>query len=174
MKTLALLFSLLLLLLFGWGIVENFFAVAFHYQDLLLYAGVALVVYLIVSAVGGSLDKKFNKSVKDFLDGRKKELFDDKGLLRTFGLLLIVLLPFLLYLLAVALFAAIDFGLYGLLGIANLPRIPIAVPIGLGIVVIGTGIAILIGIYYLFFPPRKKNTWYHYRERQGKEIMGYN
>jgi len=160
MKILALLFAFLLLVLFGWDIIENFLVMAFHYQDLLLYTGVALIVYLILRAVGSSLDKKINQSVKDFLAGKKKELFNDKSLLCTFGLLLIVLFPFFLYLLAVALFAAIDFGLCGLLIISNLPRIPIriliAVPIGLGIVAIGTGIAILVGIYYLFFPPRRK------------------
>jgi len=142
----------------------------FHYQDLLLYAGVALVVYLIVRAVGGSLDKKFNQSVKDFLDGKKKELFDDKGLLRTFGFLLIVLLPFLLYLLAVALFAAIDFGLYGLLAISNVPRIPIAIPIGLGIIVIGTSIAILTGIYYLLFPPKRKTLGIEVKKNEEKKL----
>jgi Zn-dependent protease with chaperone function len=170
METIALLFALLLLVLFGWGIIENFFAVAFGYQDLLLYAGVALVVYLIIRAVGGSLNKKFNQSVKDFLDGKKKVLFDDKGLLRTFGFLLFLLLPLLLYLLAVALFAAIDFGLYGLLAISNIPRIPIAVPIGLGIVVIGTGISVLIGIYYLFFPPKRKTLGIEIKKGEEKKL----
>jgi len=170
MKTLALLFALLLLVLFGWGIVGNFFALAFHYQDLLLFVGVALVVYLIIRVVGGSLDKKFNKSVQSFLSGEKEKLFDDKKLLRTFGLLLVVLLPFLLYLFAIALFAAIDFGIYGLYAISYLPRIPIAIPIGLGVVVLGTGVAILIGIFYLFFPPRNKTLGIEIKKNEEKEL----
>jgi len=156
MKTIFLTVALLLLILFGFEIAFNFLAIAFNYQDLLLYAGVGLVIYLMIRGVGSSLNKKFDKSINDFLSGRKNELFDDKKLLRTFGFLLIVLLPFLLYLLALALFAAIDFGLYGLIGVLYLPRIPIAILIGLGVVVIGTAIAVLIGIYHLFFPPRRK------------------
>lgn len=62
----------------------------------------------------------------------------------------------MLYLFAVALFAAIDFGFYGFMAVSYLPRVPVALLIGLGIVVFGTGMAILIGIYYLFFPPKRK------------------
>ncbi len=156
MKTTALLFSLFLTVIFGFLILSNFTSISFNYQDLLLYVVVALIIYLVVRAVGGALDKKFNNSVQNFLEGKKKELFDDKGLLRTFGLLLITLLPFLFYLLALALFAAIDFAVYGLWLVSNLPRIPIAILVGLAVVVIGTGMAILIGFYYLFFPPKRK------------------
>src|ERR1700741_248651 len=156
MKTLALLFALLLLALFGYGIVGNFLSGAFSYVDLLIFLGAALVVYSIVRIVGGSLDKKFNKSVANFLSGKSEKLFDNRALLRTFGLLLIVLLPFLLYLLALALFAAIDFGLYCHLDVSNLPRVPVGVLIGLAIVVLGTGIAVIVGFYRLFFPPKKK------------------
>lgn len=159
MKKIAILFSLLLTIFFG---VLLFVSLAtppyllLGYQDLLIYAVVALIVYFIVKAVGGSLDKKFNNLVQLFLEGKKKELFDDKGLLRTFGFLLITLLPFLFYLLALALGAAIDFAYYGLMLVSNLDRVPVAILIGLAIVAIGTGIAILIGFYYLFFPPKRK------------------
>lgn len=156
MKTFGLLFSLFLLLIFGYLIIENFVYIAFGWQDLLMFTIVALIVYFIIRRVGESLDKKFNNSVKNFLDGKEKELFDDKGLLRTFGLLLITLLPFLIYLFALAFFAAIDFALYGLLAISYSPYVPLVLLIGLAVVVIGTGFAILIGFYRLFFPPRRK------------------
>ncbi|MFA4880717.1 MAG: M48 family metalloprotease [Candidatus Doudnabacteria bacterium] len=170
MKTIALLFSLFLTIVFGFLILSNFTSISFNYQDLLLYIVVALIIYLIVRAVGGSLDKKFNNSVQNFLDGKKKELFDDKGLLRTFGLLLITLLPFLFYLLVLALFAAIDFALYGLMLISNLERVPIGILIGLAVVAIGTGIAILIGFYYLFFPPKRKTSGITIIENEQKEL----
>lgn len=170
MKTIALLFSLFLTIVFGFLILSNFASISFNYQDLLLYTVVALIVYLIIKAVGGSLDKKFNNSVQNFLDGKKKELFDDKGLLRTFGLLLITLLPFLFYLLALALFAAIDFALYGLILISNLERVPIGILIGLAVVAIGTGIAILIGFYYLFFPPKRKTLGITIAENEQKKL----
>jgi len=58
--------------------------------------------------------------------------------------------------LGLALFAAIDFTFYGFLLISNLERVPIAILVGLAVVAIGTGIAIIIGFYYLFFPPKRK------------------
>jgi len=170
MKTFALLFSLILTVIFGFLILTNFLSISFSYQDLLLYAVVALIVYLIVRAVGGSLDKKFNISVQNFLEGKKKELFDDKGLLRTFGFLLVTLLPFLFYLLALALFAAIDFALYGLMLISNLERVPVGILIGLVVVAIGTGIAILVGFYYLFFPPKRKTLGITIEENEQRKI----
>lgn len=170
MKTIALLFSLLLTIFFGFLILSNFIFLSFNYQDLLLYAGVALIVCLIVRAVGGSLDKRFNNSVQGFLDGKKKELFDDRGLLRTFGLLLITLLPFLFYFLAVVLFAAIDFAFYGLMLISNLDLVPVAILIGFAIVAIGTGIAILVGFYYLFFPPKRKTLGIDIAENEQKKL----
>lgn len=170
MKTIALLFSLLLLLIFGFLIFENFFYLSFNWQDLLIFAIVALIIYLIIRWVGGSLDKRFNKSVKDFLDGKKKELFDDRGLLRVFGLLLIILLPFLIYLFALAFFAAIDFATYGLLAISYSPYIPIALLIGLAIVVLGTGLAILIGFFRLLFPPRRKTLGIEIAKNEQKKL----
>jgi len=166
----GLLFCLALLLIFGFLILSNFTSIAFSWEDGLVFVGVGLIIYLVIRWVGGSLNKKFDISVQSFLDGKKMRLFSDKGLLKTFGFLLIVLLPFLLYLLALALFAAIDFGLYGLIAISYAPRIPIALPIGLGIVVLGTGIAILIGIYYLFFPPRRKTLGIEIKKDEERKL----
>lgn len=167
---LGLLFCLGSLLIFGFLILSNFTSIAFHWEDGLVFAIAGLVIYLIIRWIGGSLNKKFDSSIQSFLKGEKVRLFSDKGLLKTFGFLLIVLLPFLLYLLALALFAAIDFGLYGLIAISYAPRIPIALPIGLGIVVLGTGIAILIGIYYLFFPPKRKTLGIEVKQGEGKKL----
>lgn len=170
MKTISLLFSFLLTILFGFLILLNFITISFNYQYLLLYAGVASIIYLILRVVGGSLDKKFNTSVQSFLDGKKKELFDDKGLIRTFGLLLITLLPFLFYLLLLVLFAAIDFALYGFSLISSLDRVPVFILIGLVAVPIGTGIAILVGFYYLLFPPKPKTIGITITENEQKKL----
>jgi len=171
MRTIALLIALLILVIFGYDIIfSNFANFAFHWSDLLYYAIAAAVIYIIVRLVGGSLNKTFEKSVNYFLQGKSDELIVKKSLLRVYGLLLITLFPFLLYLFAVGLFAAIDFGLYGVIGIFQLPRIPIAVPIGLGIVVLGTGLAVLIGIYYLFFPPKRKPFGIALNENEEKKL----
>jgi len=170
MRTIALLIALLILAIFGYSIIFNFIEIAFHWSDLLIYVIAAAVIYVIIRIVGGSLNKKFEKSVNYFLEGKTKELFNNKGLLRVYGLLLITLLPFLFYLFAVALFAAIDFGLYGAWGVFQLPRIPIAVPVGLAIVVIGTGLSVLIGIYYLFFPPKRKPFGIALKENEEKKL----
>jgi hypothetical protein len=166
----GLLFSLFLLVVFGFLIFSNFTSISFNWQDLLIFAIVGLIVYLIVRAVGGSLDKKFNISVQEFIIGKRQILFIDKGILRTFGLLLLTLLPFLLYLFAIALFAAIDFAFYGLWIVSNLPRIPVAILLGLAIVAIGTSIAILIGFYYLFFPPKRKTFGINVANNEQKKL----
>ncbi len=157
MKTIGLIFALLLLV-FGTAflIFISFLSLAFSWQDLLFYLVIALIIYFIIRAVGGSLDKKFNDSVKDFLENKSKNLFNDRRLLRTFGLVLITLLPFLVYLFLFALYSAITFSLYGLSLLFSAERIPIAILIGLVIVVLGTVIAIFTGFYYLFFPPKRK------------------
>lgn len=155
-RRLGLLFSLLLLVVFGFLMFVNFISVAFGVLDFFFYLVIASIVYLIVKGVGTSLDNKFNQSVQEFLDGKKKELFHDKVLVRTFGLLLITLLPFLFYLLALSLFATTVFTLLGLAFLSSLRTIPMGVLFGLGFVAIGTGFAILVGFYHLFFPPTRK------------------
>lgn len=157
MKTACLLFALTLLVLGGFSIIViNFLSVAFGWQDLIVYLVIGVIVYLIVQIIGGSLDKEFNKIVNEFVEGKRRELSASKGLIRTYGLLLITLLPFLLYLYALALFASITFSLYGFILVSNAERVPVGILLGLIIVSVGTLIAILIGIYYLLFPPKRK------------------
>jgi Zn-dependent protease with chaperone function len=83
------------------------------------------------------------------------KLLRRRSLLRTFGLLLITLLPFLVFLLLFSVFAAGAFGLYGFLAVSLLPRVPVAILlVGLAVVLLGTAGAFFIGIYRLLFPPR--------------------
>lgn len=149
--------ALILTVYFLWSLVFiNFFALAFNWEDFLIYLVVAVVIYFIFRLIGGSLNNKFNKSVNEFLEGKKQDLFSDKGLLRTFGFLLITLLPFLFYMLLFALYAAIVFSLYVFVAVSNLPRVPVALLIGLAIVALGSAYATIVGFYYFFFPPRRK------------------
>ena len=172
MKNIALIFSLLLTSIFGSLIISNFATFNFYWTDLIVYSIVGLIVYLLIMVVGSALDKKFNNSIQAFLDGKKEGLFDDKKLLRTFGLLLITLLPFLFYLQALAVFAAIDFAGYSYFSMANSGQIHIGITLGLVIVVIGTGIAILIGFYFMFFPPKRKTTGIIMNEREQQRLWG--
>lgn len=120
--------------------------------------------------VGIILNGKFKKILKTFIDGEKEVLSFSKGSTRTFWVLLITLLPFLLYLFVFSLFAVIEFVIYGYTAITSLPRIPIAALIGLAIVGIWTVIGILIWIYYLFFSSRKEPLWIVLKWNEEKKL----
>jgi Zn-dependent protease with chaperone function len=155
MRTLALLFCLILLLVASPSLLfVNLFHLSFHWSDALFYLVVAAVIYGLIAAVASSLNKQFSAAVAEFMSGTSPDLAPRRGLLRTFGLLLFILLPYLCFLLLFSVFIAITFGLYGFWAVTLLPRVPIAILIGLAIVVLGTAPAFFIGMYRLFFPPR--------------------
>lgn len=153
MKKLLLLLAMLISVLGVWWILTwNILPFAFNYQDFLFYAAMALISYLIIRWVGGSLNKKFNSIVDSFVRGNSLELKIDKGLFNTYGFLLISLLPFLIFLLLLSLFAAVSFSLYGLVIISEAPRIPIAVLLAFLVIPLGTLLGMIIGIYRLISP----------------------
>lgn len=155
MRILALLLCLALLLVaIPLLLFQNLFRLSFGWSDALLYLVVAAAIYGLIAAVASSLNKRFNAAVDEFMGGNKPDLAPRRGLLRTFGLLLLVLLPYLFFLLLFSVFIAGVFGLYGFWAVSLLPRVPIAILIGLAIVVLGTAAAFFIGMYRLFFPPR--------------------
>jgi Zn-dependent protease with chaperone function len=156
MKTLSLLFVLFLLALFGSTILFDLAYLEFSLETCIIYTVVTFIIYLVLRVVGGSLNKKFEKHINNFLNGETANLFNDKGLLRVFGFLLFVMLPFLFFIFAVSFFDAICFGFIGLEILSILPRVPLFLLVGLGVIVLGTAIAILIGLFYLLFPPGKK------------------
>lgn len=171
MRTIALLIALLILVFFGHDIIFlNFANISFHWSDFLYYTIAAGVIYVILMLVGRSLNDNFDNCVNNFLQGKSDELIVERGLLRVYGLLLFTLLPFLLYLFALGLFAAVVFGYYGVIGLLYLPRIPVAIPFGLAIVVFGTGISVLIGIYYLLFPPKIKPFGLALNQKEEKRL----
>ncbi len=154
MKTIGLLLALLLLALGAYLLIfANFIKFAFGWQDLIFYSIITGIVYIIVRLIGGSINKKFNGFVAEFINGKRNELLIKRGLLRVYGFLIILMLPFLVYLLLLALFVAISFAIYGFLLISQSPRVPVAIIIALAVVPLGTLVAVITGIYRLFFPP---------------------
>ena len=98
MRTSALLFCLILLVVATPSLLLlNLFQFSFHWSDALAYLLVAGVIYGLIAAVGFSLNKRFDTTVDEFLIGASSDLAPPSGLLRTFGLLLFVLLPYLLF-----------------------------------------------------------------------------
>jgi Zn-dependent protease with chaperone function len=173
MQRFGLVFCLLVLAWAGYTIVTfGFGSLGFHWLDFLIYVGAALLVYLIIWGIGSSLDRKFTASVKAFLDGQQESPFEDKSLLRLFGFLLIVLLPFLIYLLMLAFYSAALFAFYGFWLISIIRRVPIAVVAGLVIVVIGTGVGVIMGLYYLLRPPRRKTLGMEITKESEPAIWG--
>lgn len=155
MKRLLLLLSILISVLGIWWILTlNLFGWAFNWVDFLFYLVPVVIDYLIIRWVGGGLNKKFNKIVEAFVKGESLELKIDRGLFRTYGLLLISLLPFLVFLLLFALYAAITFSLYGFIIILEAPRIPVAIILALFVIPFGTLLGVVIGIYRLIFPKK--------------------
>ena len=159
MKNLALIFSFILLFSAGWYLILfNFFKLSFNWLDLLGHFIISIIVVGTILIVGNLINRKFYDSLSEFLAGNKQTLNFDKNLLRTFGLLIILLFPLLLYFMLLGVFAAITSSKYILNAISHSPRIPIGLIIGLAIICFGTGIGVFYGFLNLFFPSRKKTT----------------
>ena len=157
MRTLALLLSLALVLIATPALLLlNLVTLAFHWSNVVFYFAIAAVVYGLLAAVGWSLNRKFNAETEAFVRGETQTLMPRPSLLRTFGLLLITLLPYLVFLLLFAVFVAGAFGVYGFWAVSLLPRIPVVILVGLAVVVLGTAAAFFIGIYRLLFPPKPR------------------
>jgi Zn-dependent protease with chaperone function len=158
-RTIGLLFALLLL---AFGLFElmtfSLPYLAFNWEDSLIYLAIAAIVYGLLWLVGHSLNGRFDQQVRAFTEGKADSFSPNGGLLRTFGFLLLTLLPYLVYLFLFALYAAAAFGLVGLAGLAQVRRVPIVLVIGLSIIVLGTGFGVLSGFYYLIRPPRRRTT----------------
>lgn len=152
MTVAALLFTLALVAISLVLIVDNLLHLSFTWQDLIFFAILAAISFITVRAVGIALDKQFVRSVSEFIEGRRARLLDDKGLLRVFGLLLLTLLPFLIFLQLLAVYAAVIFAALGFLFLSMFEAVPIVLVGALVIVVLGTAVAVPIGWFRLLFP----------------------
>jgi len=125
--------------------LSSAFSSTFHYGKPLLY----IFVYLLIA--GFILSSNFKSKLKNLLSGKMQSgKFKGTAL---YGLHLIVLFPYLYLLLAFSILLVWDFALVGVLIITNAERIPIALPIALVVVVLGSFWAILKG----FFGSKKRN-----------------
>ncbi|MFC1754814.1 M48 family metalloprotease [Thermoproteota archaeon] len=167
---LGLVLALLLTLLGLYLVIDSIVYLYINILNLAVICAIAFLAYIIIRAVGSSLNKRFDKSINAFLKGKSKELFDDKPLLRTFGFLLIVLLPFLIFLLLLSLYATANFVIYIILLLTYIRLLPWIVLIALGIVAIGTAFAILVGIFYLFFPPGNKTPGFFLSTKKERKL----
>ncbi len=140
----------ILLILFA-----NIFGLSFNWNDWLIYLAVAVVAYLVILIIGNSLNKQFSGLIDNFIIGQKEKLID-RGPFSVFGFLLFVLLPYLVYLMLFSFYSAVTLGVYGFWLMSGASRIPVVIPIALIVIVFGTGIAVLVGFFYLLFPPKKK------------------
>lgn len=155
MKTFFLLLSYLILGLGIWFLTTlNLLHLAFNYEDLLFYLAIAGFVSVVVLIISTSLNKKFNLEIEKFIKGSSDQLIINKKLLGVYGKAIILMLPLLIYLLLLALFAAVSFSLYGFIIISNAERVPVALIFGLAVVALGTAYSVLIGLHKLFFPPK--------------------
>jgi len=156
MRLISLGFSLILLLLSSYLLLFRYLTLSFEWLDFILCILGTFTTYLLVRKVGVSLDHQFNRIIGAFLEGKTEQLTPDKGLIRTFGLLLLTLLPFLVFLLGLALYSAVLFSIEGFTLVLKLPRVPVALLLGLAVVLFGSGIAVLFGLYRFFVPPKNK------------------
>lgn len=125
--------------------IGSAFSSTFHYGKPLLY----LYIYLIIA--GYILSTNFRTKLKKLVSGKiQSTSFKGTAL---YGLHLIVLFPYLYILLAFSVLLVWDFALVGILIISNAERIPLALPIALLVVVLGSFWAILKG----FFGSKKRN-----------------
>jgi Zn-dependent protease with chaperone function len=151
-------------------LVWSFANLSFNWEDFIIYLVVAAVAYLCVRLVGGSLNKSFTQLIMAYVEGKLPDFEINKGQLRVFGFLLITMLPFLVFLMLFALYAAITFGFYGLVLVLNLPRVPIALIIGLALVVFGTAWAVLLGFWRLIFPKRSMTLGIEIKKADQKSL----
>lgn len=123
--------------------------------DIATFLGVAALVYTLVFAVGASLNARYETAIRRFVGEETAELHLSPIVQRSYGFLMVTLLPFVVYILALSLYLAIAFVLYGWnYGVAGAGRVPIAFIIGLAIVGICAFIAFFVALRHLLFPRR--------------------
>lgn len=123
---------------------DSAFATTWKYAKPLAY------LYLYLFIAGLILTFIFRARLKSLVSGKTKEF---KGA-PIYGIHLLLLFPYLYALLAFLILIVWDIALIGILYVTYSPRIHLGILIGIGVVVLGTGWAILKG----FFAAKKRNT----------------
>ncbi|MCD6337045.1 MAG: M48 family metalloprotease [Candidatus Marinimicrobia bacterium] len=122
---------------------DSTFATTWKYAKPLAY------LYLYLFVAGLILTFAFRARLKSLAKGKTKEF---KGA-PIYGIHLLLLFPYLYALLAFLVLVVWDIALIGILYVTYSPRIHLGILIGIGVVVLGTGWAILKG----FFAAKKRN-----------------
>lgn len=143
----------------------------FNYQLLLIHMGVTIcAIAPIFVAIGAFLNYSYSNRISSFLRGEVSTPKGSNFLLMVNGFLLIGLLPFLFYLLFIAAYAGLDFGLYSFYWIAQLPRVPIFLLIGPPVVAAGSIGGVISGMMQIVAPPPNSNNGIHLKPDQEAKL----
>lgn len=137
------------------GVIALFHAASIISVGLLATAGIA---YGTLWSVGTSLDKKFEGVLASSLAGETGKPSPPPRLTRTYGMLLVCLLPFLLFLFLLALYLVEVLVTEVLIFSDAIGGMPIVVLMGLGILALGTIWGVMIGVWRLFVAPKAKDV----------------
>jgi len=143
--------GLLLMVLF------SFPNLAFSLDDALIYGALAALSLAIIMIAGRSLNRQFTNNVTSVIERRPENPTGSIGGLACFNLLCISLLPTLIFVYFYGFYLVIEVCLLIVSFILTLPRIPLVIPIGIALLFLGTLVGMLIGLYYLCFPPTTKS-----------------
>jgi Zn-dependent protease with chaperone function len=155
MEILGLLLALVLIAAGGARLGVNLSTASVSWFDVVFHLVVAALAVGLVDAVGRNIDARFARKVDELVAGGPVEGVG-RGALRSFGLLMVTLVPLLAYLLSLALAATLGIGFFAVWVMAEMPRLPLFLPLVLILVVGGTFLATLFAVYHLLFPPRSE------------------
>lgn len=126
----------------------------FNFENLLIFTIVLGILYFIIRFWGDALNKTFEEDLDNFIKDKSEKLTVQKEILLRYGALLVLLLPFLL---AVFIYAAFVTVMFGIVGVYLGDTVSfLAYWAALGLVLILTAYALVIGFYRLLVPPKLK------------------
>jgi Zn-dependent protease with chaperone function len=134
-------------------VFRGFLALTFDLGDLLVYLIIAGLVLLIVRFAGRSLDRQFLRTLDEFVRHSQDVLAGNRQMLRAYGVVLITLIPLLVYLEALALYAALAIA-NGIVVASGFMPISLYTLMFAVIAVLFAAIAVLSGLVELVFPSR--------------------
>lgn len=140
----------------------------FNFGNLLWFTIIIAVLYFIARKWGDSLNARFGKDVDEFVHDKSEKLVVQKTLLRSYGFLLLLMLPFLLALFVYAAFVTVMFGVLGIYVGAFVPFI--GYWLALGLVLLFTGLALIVGFFRLFFPGKPKTLGIWLSEKENLKL----
>ena len=120
----------------------------------LSYLVVAGIVFGVFWFVGSTLTRTYEGIVASAQSGDAGLMAIPRSLNQAYGLMLVALLPYLLYLFVFALYCVEFVVVRGIIGISSASSVPLFLPIGLFIMALGSLWGVGIGVWKLLVPPR--------------------